>query len=321
MWRRRNLLALIFSGLAVSIGASCSSSGDGEKVELRLRLEKGESHRLRWTSNQTIRQTLPDQRQLDVEQAFGMGFTLDVQDVDAEGTGKVRVTYHAVTFEQDNPLEGKIAFDSASPPEKPHPLTMGLAGLVGQSFTMTLTSKGKVTSVEGVDAMLANVLESIDAPVPGLKQVMKEKMKQQFGDEALKKVMENMMAIYPDGPVAVGDTWSNRIDVATGFAMSIENTFTLKALEDDVAIVMMESKVRPNPDAEAIDMGIMKMRYELSGTQQGEMELDLKTGWPKRQELTQDLSGTVHVEGGMIPGQSGQSWPIAIQSDIRVEPE
>jgi len=292
MWRRRNLLALIFSGLAVSIGASCSSGGDGEKVELRLRLEKGESHRLRWTSDQKIQQT-------------------------DESGQQEKVTFHAITFEQDSAL-GKITYDSADPPETAHPLAMKFAVLLGESFTIGLTPEGKVTSLEGVDAMFARILEGMDAPFPGMRQILEKQLQGLIGGNGLKEMVENSLAVYPPESVAVGDSWNGTSVFSKGLPLTMENTWTLKTLEDDKAVLAVESKIYPNAQVGPVDMGFSQLRYEVSGTQQGEIEIDLKTGWPSRQRLTQELSGTMDTQAGPI---AGKSYAVSIRSDIRVEPE
>jgi len=317
MWRRRNLLALIFSGLAVSIGASCSSGGDGEKVELRLRLEKGESHRLRWTSDQKIQQTDESGQQESVQQSAGIGLTFDVQEVDPDGTATVKVTFHAITFEQDSAL-GKITYDSADPPETAHPLAMKFAVLLGESFTIGLTPEGKVTSLEGVDAMFARILEGMDAPFPGMRQILEKQLQGLIGGNGLKEMVENSLAVYPPESVAVGDSWNGTSVFSKGLPLTMENTWTLKTLEDDKAVLAVESKIYPNAQVGPVDMGFSQLRYEVSGTQQGEIEIDLKTGWPSRQRLTQELSGTMDTQAGPI---AGKSYAVSIRSDIRVEPE
>lgn len=129
--------------------------------------------------------------------------------------------------------------------------------------------------------------------------------------------MEKMMAIYPDKPVGIGDSWSRKVAVAKGFAMIVDNTWTLKARRGGIAVVEIKSAVKPNPNAKPLDMGPLKLQYDIGGKQQGEMEIDEATGWVIKAKMTQDLSGKVRVQGGAgAPG--GMTWPISIKSDIRV---
>jgi len=306
------LLTAVFLAVA---GTAFGQAAD-EKIVLRLRLKEGESYRQRMTTDQKISQTIQGQ-QLDMAQKMGMEFTYDVLKVNADGTARVKVTYTGVLFEQDGPM-GKIRYDSANPPETVHPLAQGFAALVGQGFSMEFTPEGKVTNVEGVDAMLKHMLANMDLPDEATKADLEKKLTEQFGDQAMKEMMENMMATYPDGPVGLEDSWSKKIVVSKGFGMIMENTWTLKARRDGKALVSVTSKVSPNPDAAAIAVGPMKIGYDLSGKQEGTIEIDEATGWTLRQELTQDLSGKVRMEGGPAALKES-SWPISLQSTILVE--
>jgi len=128
----------------------------------------------------------------------------------------------------------------------------------------------------------------------------------------------DVLAVGPDGPVGLEDSWSEKIVISKGFGMIEENTWTLKARRDGKALVSVTSKVSPNPQAAAIAVGTMKIGYDLSGKQEGTIEIDEATGWTLRQELTQELSGKVRLEGGPS-GLKESSWPISIRSKILVE--
>lgn len=314
MLRKKSLLTVWAAILAVGVGGSSAQSA-GEKIKLRLRLKKGESYKLRMTTDQKISQTIQG-KQVDMSQTMGIGFTYHVREVDADGTAAVKLTYDSVLFKQDGPL-GKIEYDSSNPPETVHPMAKGFAALTGQSFSMRLSPQGQIKSVEGVDAMFTRVMQNIDVPDARVKATLEKKLKQQFGDDALKEMMENTMAIYPDKPVAIGDSWSKKVVVTKGFAITLENTWTLKDRKDGVAVVDVQSKITPSQNAKPIEMGMMKVRQDISGSQEGQMEISEATGWPVRAGMTQKLSGKMHVEQGPGPLKD-QSWPITIESDIRI---
>lgn len=303
---RAAILAVIFAASAVSAPAQ-------DKVQLRLQLKKGQSYQQEMVTDQKISQTIQG-RLLDMRQTIGMGFTYDVKDVRADGTAVVKVAYHSALLKQKGPM-GTIQYDSKNPPETVPAMAQGFAALVGQGFTMELTPEGTVTKVEGVDEMLAHIMKSIKAPDESIRATMEKKMKEQFGDEALKEIMEKMMAIYPDKPVGVGDSWRRKIVISKGFAMTIDNTWTLKSRRDGIAVVEVNSTVKPNANAKPLDMGTLRLQYDIGGKQQGEMKIDEATGWVIQAKMTQNLSGKVRAQG--LGGVSDDmTWPISIESDI-----
>ncbi len=315
MSSNKRVFGVLMAILTVCFVTSCIK--DKEKIQLRLCLQAGESYNSRMVAEQKISQTIQGQSQ-DILQTIGTGYTFDVEDVDFDGSITVKVTYHSILFKQDGPM-GKFEYDSSNPPVAIPPMAMGFNALVGQSFTMIISPEGNVKDIYGVDEMLSNMIEQLDLPdFPMMDDLMKN-LKGQFGDEALKENMEKMMAVFPDSPVGIGDRWTKRLVLSRGFPMILDNTWTLKARKDGLTIIEVRSVVKPNEEAPPIDMGIMKLNYELSGEQKGTMEIQEVTGWLVQGELTQKFSGQVEMEGATQLGAS-MSWPISIESVIRFEP-
>ena len=315
MSSNKRVYGVLMAILTICFVTSCIK--DKEKIQLRLCLQAGESYNLRMVAEQKISQTIQEQTQ-DILQTIGTGYTFDVEDVDFDGSITVKVTYHSILFKQDGPM-GKFEYDSSDPPAEIPPMAMGFNALVGQSFTMIISPEGNVKDIYGVDEMLSNMIEQLDLPdFPMMDDLMKN-LKGQFGDEALKENMEKMMAVFPDSPVGIGDRWTKRLVLSRGFPMILDNTWTLKASKDGLAIIEVRSVVEPNEEAPPIDMGIMKINYKLSGEQKGTMEIQEITGWPVQGELTQKFSGQVEMEGATQLGAS-MSWPVSIESVIRFEP-
>lgn len=315
MSSNKRVYGVLMAILTICFVTSCIK--DKEKIQLRLCLQAGESYNLRMVAEQKISQTIQEQTQ-DILQTIGTGYTFDVEDVDFDGSITVKVTYHSILFKQDGPM-GKFEYDSSDPPAEIPPMAMGFNALVGQSFTMIISPEGNVKDIYGVDEMLSNMIEQLDLPdFPMMDDLMKN-LKGQFGDEALKENMEKMMAVFPDSPVGIGDRWTKRLVLSRGFPMILDNTWTLKARKDGLAIIEVRSVVEPNEEAPPIDMGIMKINYKLSGEQKGTMEIQEITGWPVQGELTQKFSGQVEMEGATQLGAS-MSWPVSIESVIRFEP-
>ena len=317
MTRSKSLLALAAVALAACLPAldalAAEANAGGEKVRLRLRLEKGKSYGIKMTVQQKIAQTIQGNK-VDVDQTMGMEYTFDVLEVKDDGTMTVKVTYHAVQMKMDGPM-GKVDYDSANPPDEVPKLAQGLAALVGQSFTLDFTPEGRVTRVEGLDAVLARMIEKLELPAGAMKKMMEDQLKKQFGDKAMRETMEQLMAMYPEGPVGIGDSWTKKVKLTKAFPLEMENTYVLKERKGGVAILDTRSTLKSDPKAEPMKMGPLSLSYDLTGKQEGQVEMDEATGWTLGAKMTQEFSGKMKMEGA--PGMTEPlSWPITAKSTI-----
>src|SRR5205085_637266 len=97
------------------------------------------------------------------EQTFAVGYRMAVESVDGAGNMKVATTYDAVMFRQKGP-SGAVEYDSQNPPKQVPPAARAFAALAGLGFKSTVTPAGKVTAVEGLDAMFAEMVRKPELP-------------------------------------------------------------------------------------------------------------------------------------------------------------
>jgi len=308
----RRAIALVAVAAAALSTASCA-----KKVKLRLRLQKGNSYGILMNMDQNIEQEMLGQKQ-SMKQTIGMGYTFKVTDVDGVGNASVEVTHKSVRFKQAGPM-GVIEYDSTKPAGEVHMAARGFAGLVGQGFSMKITPEGRVLEIAGVDKMLDHIVKGLGLPAGPIRQQLKDGMKEQFGEAALKEMMETTFAIYPADPVEVGDSWTSKLVLTKRLPMVVETTYTLKGRSGGVASVALKSKVSVNKDAGPTKAVPISMKYALTGTQGGTMEIDEATGWTVRASIEQDIGGKITMLSG--PGlPAGTSWPIKIKGTVTIGP-
>ncbi|MFC2172306.1 DUF6263 family protein, partial [Acidobacteriota bacterium] len=283
------------------------------KVHLQIKLKKGQAVSIKTDLDQVISQEINGKKQ-DVHQNMLMEYRYEIVNVDSEGELTVKVTYTRVHFKQEDPA-GVVEYDSADPPAIIPDTALGHAALVGQHFSAKLMPDGRVTGIEGADAMIANMLEKIDIPDRELKAQIENSLKAQFGNAGLKETMESTLAVYPKKPVALGATWSKKVVLSTSLPVTVETTYTLKSRSSGLSKVDLKGRIASNPDSPPIQMGGIKLSYELSGVKTGTVEIDERTGLATRAQLHQDLSGTINAPPGpRIP--EGISWPVSIKGTM-----
>lgn len=286
-----------------------------EKTQYRLKLEKGQKHYMRMTTEQQITQTVMGQEQ-KVEQGIGMGADFDVNDVDSSGNAWVRYTYRWVKFSQKSPM-GEMVYDSSKKDSPVPPMGQGFAALLGEGFALRITPKGKVEQVKDLDKMRSNIRAKLSAGP--MQEVMIKSLEKYMSEEAIKESTETSLAIYPEEPVGIGDSWSKTIIMSSSAAMIMENTWTLKGRKDGVAAIEVVSVIKPNPEAKPIDIGTMKMSYQLSGKQQGLIEMQESTGRMIHTKLNQEMSGQVTVKNTATPDAPDMVIPMKTKAIISIE--
>ena len=294
-WRFAARITRITSCFIVFCAVTLSARA--EPIQLKLKPAKGDVQRMKVTSDQKITQTI-DGKPVEMTQTLSLGYTLTTGDVTADGVATVKVSYDSVTFKHQSAM-GLVEYDSAAPPPAQlHPMVKGFAALAGQSFTMKITPTGRVTQATGLDGMVDAILKKLDIPEGPSKAAAEKSIRAQFGEDAIRESMETLLAIYPDKPVSIGDSWIRKVTVTRGLPITSENVFTLKTVGDGIATLDVKGKLGSNPDAPPLDMGQLKVSYNLSGEQTGTMKLNSETGWVKAADFVQKLGGEVKQDAG-----------------------
>ncbi|MBN2483710.1 MAG: hypothetical protein JXD21_05880 [Candidatus Omnitrophica bacterium] len=303
---------------AFSSNAYEYGSSSGDKIDLQLRLNQGDSYNIRYTAAQEIVQNLGGEVQ-KIDQNTEFGYVYTVRQKDYDGNAEIEVKYHSIIFKQQGPF-GFIDYDSSHPPQKIHPSAMGYDVMAGESFVITVSPSGEILNVRGMDNILDKLLSRMSLPEGVSKDMVKENLRKQFGDEALKESVGNMFAVYPDRPVGIGDSWTKTVYTSIGFPARVDTTYTLESIHDGISKVKVFSDIRSQPDAAPVHMGNMVLRYEVTGRQEGIISLDEQTGWTRDGYMNQKIEGKAVVVSGLDQVPEGTSWPIAIVSNIKFEP-
>lgn len=283
-WSRILAVAVIVAPVVV-----CAEGA--EKMQYQLKLEKGKKYYVRTITEQKISETWRGQEK-NKEQTDGMGMDLEVNDVDVNGTMWINQTYAWVKFGQKGHT-GEMSYDSSKKGSPVPRMMQGFAALLGEGYSLRMTPKGQVKAVRGLKRMRENISKKL--PAGSLREFMMKMLEQHISKEAIKELTESSMAMYPDKPVGVGDSWSKKVVLSQGFVMILEHKWTLKERKNGVAVIEVNSVVTPNRKAKPPEMGGTKISYEFSGKQQGLVQMQESTGLIIRSKINQDLSGQMEI--------------------------
>ena len=197
----------------------------------------------------------------------------EIDKVDDAGIATVNSEIERMTISMDSP-QGKFEVDTASEDElegTAAKVAEQISDLVGKKFSQTMNAQGKILSVD------------MPAEVASGNPMMSE--------EALSQLIKNASPVFPDKPVAIGETWKqeSRTAMPGGMGgMKIDSTYTYKGTEEvdgktlDLVDIAMEMKFEA-PEGSPIKIEIT------SQDTKGRMHFDSVKGYTHKIDVDQNM--------------------------------
>jgi hypothetical protein len=289
--------------IAILLPAVLFSGVEKGKVDISLKLKQGQTYNELITIDQKISQEAMGTKQ-DISQTVEFVITLKTKKVESNGDMTVDFAYKSIKFKQES-AGGKIEFDSANPPKESNPVMKVFTAMVGKNVEMIITSNGKVKPISGLEKITSGLMEVSGAKEVPEQNAIKETIDKNFSDESFSSMIKNFAGMLPEKPVSIGESWSVTSETSKDLPMIISTTNTLKSVKGGKAIVGLNGTVKPNPKSNPSTMGNMKMNYDMTGAQSGDIEIDLATGLMTGGEMKQDINGKVIMES-TVPPEKGK---------------
>lgn len=196
-----------------------------------------------------------------------------------------------IAFEYDSKATGDIVLNERS---------KAYQDVIDHLFNLSISSTGNIEHFSGIQTLIQRTQNTTKVEKPVHKEVW-EAMQDEFGDEPMAENFNIMTNFFPTDVVQVGDSWSAIDSTFSSFGVISNNIYTLKKVIDDLAIIQIQSKINPNPNAEGMKKDGVYIRFDMTGTQEGNIVVNFKTGWLQRLNLRQKLHGTMLLETEMFP--------------------
>lgn len=196
-----------------------------------------------------------------------------VDKVDDAGIATVNSEIQRMTISMDSP-QGKFDIDTASEEElegTAAKVAEQVSQLVGKKFSQTMNAQGKILSVD--------IPEEIATGNPMMSK------------EALSQLIKNASPVFPDKPVAIGETWNQESTTAMPGGMGgmkIDSTYTYKGTEEvdgkslDLVDIAMEMEFQAPEDSP------FKIEITSQDTK-GRMHFDSVNGYTHKIDIDQNM--------------------------------
>jgi hypothetical protein len=311
----KTLNSLIKSMLMLLIVFSISSASyANSEVTLRLNLKKGTETKYRASTSQVITQTIAGTEQV-VNQNQIFEYKISVLDKDSEGNMQTQITYTRVAINMNtNGMDFSFDSNDESKSTSLNPQFMGYAALVHKSINAKFSPTGKIIEVSGTDAMLDNMLNDLSKGDAALKAQMQQMMATSFNEETMTQMFGGSLIEYPEKILKVGSSWIENKTVIGQFTLNVDNTYTVKSIEKNLAKIDISSIISTIPGNKTNIQG-MDVTFNLFGTQSGSISIDRGTGEILLSEFDQNITGK------FIGDMAGQKMevPMTIASKVKNE--
>jgi predicted Fe-Mo cluster-binding NifX family protein len=277
---------LVFVSLFLISGLTIASA----QIKLSFNPEKGKKYEYLTEVIQNMKQNVMGM-EIPMEMEMSFKYLMDVKDKTPQEI-QTQFTYREIAYIMSSSVL-KMGYDSKNPIENPSEIDNILGKMFGnmvdKSFIVNFAPDGSVKSTEGMDAIAEKMVDATSADGMIAAQVGAQ-MKQQFSDDAMKNMFGQSFNFYPANAVKKGDSWN--VDFSTTMSnmnVSIKTKYTLKDVSKNMATIDVTGEIEMNPGA--------GMDGKLTGTQTGSMMIDTKTGMHVTSDISQDMKGSLKVQG------------------------
>lgn len=253
------------------------------KTVLELGLKQGETYTIQVSK---IIKNIEEQNGeiKDVNQKLIAGFAFVPLEVTDETLVKLEGKILSIDVIQED-IMGRMEYNSAKDSNNVPSLALPYSNLIGKTFIMMVMKNGTVVSVEGMKQNLETIFEGFDIPEEEIKRHIKDRIEDQFSDDAIKETFERMFNFYPEVPVQTGDSWYKEAVLPNDFPFTAYNSYTLKERSNGIALINVSSRIK----TDTVKIRKSPKLYPaqvIEGMQEGRLQIDEISGWITRAVFT-----------------------------------
>lgn len=275
-----------FSSLVIGVSLSLSAAAQ-EYVELGYNFKAGEQFELKQESRSETYTTVEEVVQR-VTRDFNNTISIDVTEVNP---GRTQLTFRYKELKFNFNSKNQNIFVDATVPNDKEPFQAALKNILDHPFTVELQSTGAINKIDGLD----NLLDSASAAFTNLKkdeqEAYKKLMKDQFGTNAFRSWLEQLLVIYPAHGIKTGTQWEESVPLRTGLVGRMDLYWNLQTWDNQTAKIGATGKVTTNKVEQfTIEDGI-QATAEIEGTMQSNYLIMRSSGFPSICVQNMEMTG------------------------------
>ncbi|HVI48869.1 MAG TPA: DUF6263 family protein [Chitinophaga sp.] len=277
---KRFLAAVWILTLAVAANAQ-------EYMSINYTFNKGEQFELEQKSRSETYMTVNDIQQRTTRD-YNNIISIDVTAVEP---GKTTLTFRYKELKFNFNAKNQNIFVDAKVPKQEEPFQAGLQKMLNQPFTVEITSTGIINKVDGLDNVLENATGAFSSLKKDEQDAYKKLMKDQFGTEAFRSWLEQLLIMYPAHGIKTGTQWEENVPLRGGLVGRIDLYWNLQTWDSQTAKIGGTSKIQTDKIQLLTLEDDIKATAEISGTTNSNYLVSRSSGLPSICVQTTEMNG------------------------------
>ncbi|WP_178372141.1 DUF6263 family protein [Chitinophaga jiangningensis] len=275
-------------GITLTMMAATFQVQAQEYADLNYKFEKGQQFELEQKSRNETYMTVNEAQQRTTRD-YNNIITIDVTEVNP-GKSVLTFSYKDLKF-NFNAKNTNIAVDAKGPASE-EPFQEGLKQILKKPFTVEINSFGVINKIEGLDELLDNASVAFDKLKKDEQAAYKKLMKDQFGTEAFRSWLEQLLVMYPAHGIKSGTQWEESVPMRGGLIGSIDLYWSLQTWDSQTAKISGTSKIRTDKVQLLTLDDDIKATAEINGETQSNYLINRSSGLPSICVQNTELNGT-----------------------------
>jgi hypothetical protein len=282
----------------------------GDRVTLKMIPKKGDVFRYGMMAKTSTKEKSPMTNNEDMtqDQTISYYYTQEVNDVvDGVITYKVKFDSIGVVTSVSTKDSSLKAFYNSNVKDSMYskPDFIQYNSIIGENFFIRVTGKGEITDVYGLEKVYEKMFKAFGDT---LKEADKSQIKESFGNDAIKSVLQQQFQIFPDNEVVKDSAWTRSYETQllvfpgrNSLSYKItdiktENGETILTIDADLATEILKDELK--------DKTVTYKVENSSFNGKGTIHFNLTKGCVVKKETTTKIDLTLKMSGG---GQSMSS--------------
>ncbi|NSL89145.1 hypothetical protein ECE50_020040 [Chitinophaga sp. Mgbs1] len=266
---------------AVSVGAQ-------EYMDLRYNFNKGELFELEQKSKSETYMTVNAIQQRTTRDYNNL-ISIEVTEVNP-GKAILTFRYKELKFNFNGKNQNIYVDAKVSKPEEP--FQAGLKKMLDQPFTVDLQTSGIINKIDGLDNLLDNAATAFSSLKKDEQEAYKKLMKDQFGTDAFRGWLEQLLIMYPAHGIKTGTQWEESVPLRGGLIGRIDLYWNLQTWDAQTAKIGGTSKINTDKVQLLTLEDDIKATAEISGSTSSNYLINRSSGLPSICVQNTEMNGT-----------------------------
>jgi hypothetical protein len=263
------------SSLIIGVSLSLTAAAQ-EYVELGYNFKAGEQFELKQESRSETYTTVNEVVQR-VTRDFNNTIAIDVTEVNP---GRTLLTFRYKELKFNFNSKNQNIYVDANTPNDKEPFQAALKNILDHPFTVDLQGTGTINKINGLDNLLDSAATAFTSLKKDEQEAYKKLMKDQFGTEAFRAWLEQLLVIYPAHGVKTGTQWEESVPLRTGLVGRMDLYWNLQTWDSQTAKIGATGKVKTDKlQLLTLEEGI-QATAEIEGTMQSNYLILRSSGLP-----------------------------------------